>query len=332
IFEGSRRGQKIVANIYSSPSTKTTSETKRLTVLLGHANGFHKEIWEPTLERLFSYQNSEWSIERAVALDGYNHGDSAIANRAMISAENYAPWFMHARDILSVTRQLEQQYGKTQKMVGIGHSWGAVSLLLSENISPLTFDSLIITDPVLHTKAAWHRDYVEKTMRRRWQWKNIDEAKAYFEPHPFFRMWDPRILDLFIHQGLEHTEEGLVLKCRPSNEAAVYAGAAYTSPFATRNLWRVQCPTAFLTGEKSQLSPREHIEKITAGMRDCTHAVMEGVGHLLVQEDPDRTGDQYAGLLDHLVPRMMGDQDARVFDPLVPGMDADPKTATSMQL
>ncbi|KAJ1722197.1 hypothetical protein LPJ53_003371 [Coemansia erecta] len=314
IFEGSRKGQKIVANVYSSPSTKTTNGTKRLTVLLAHANGFHKEMWEPTLKRLFSHQNSEWSIEHAIALDGYNHGDSAIENRETISDESYAPWFMHARDILSVVRQLE--LGGAEKIVGIGHSWGAASLLLSEIMSPLTFSSLIITDPVLFSKVTWNKEFVAMTLKRRWQWKDVDEAKAYFEPHPFFRVWDSRALDLHIRYGLEHTSEGLALKCRPNSEAAVFAGAAYASPFATNNLWRVQCPTAFLTGETSQQSPREHIARITAGMRDCRHVVMEGVGHLLVQEDPDRTGDQYARLLDQLVPRM----------------DADSKTAGSARL
>ncbi|KAJ1860068.1 hypothetical protein LPJ73_001542 [Coemansia sp. RSA 2703] len=301
IFEGSRRGQKIVANIYSSPSAKPANETKRLTLLLTHANGFHKEIWEPTLQKLFSHQSTHWTIDRAIALDGYNHGDSAIENRAVIAEESYAPWFMHARDILAVVRQLEQS--GAQKIVGIGHSWGAASLLLSELMSPLTFASLVITDPVLMSKVAWHPDFVAKTMKRRWQWSDVDQAKEYFESHPFFRIWDARILDLHIRHGLEQTENGLALKCRPNNEAAVYAGAAYASPFATRNLWRVQCPTAFLTGETSQQSPRKHIERITAGMKDCRHIVMEGAGHLLVHEKPDTTAEHYASFLDEMVPR-----------------------------
>ncbi|KAJ2230716.1 hypothetical protein H4R99_006083 [Coemansia sp. RSA 1722] len=306
VFDGSRKGQKVVANIYSSP-VAPASGSKRLTLLLAHANGFHKEMWEPTLERLFTLQNSIWSIDKAIAIDGYNHGDSAILNRQLIAQEDFSPWFMHARDILTVVKQLRQQDSGSdspQCIVGIGHSWGAASLLLSEIMSPLTFSSLIITDPVLFPKVTWNREFSKMTLKRRWQWKNVDEAKSYFEPHPFFGVWDKRCLDLHIKYGLEQVDDQLVLKCRPNNEAAVFSGAAYASPYATRNLWRVRCPTAFLTGEKSQQSPAEYIKQITATMVDCRHTVLDGLGHLLVQENPDRAADNYAELLDQLVPRI----------------------------
>ncbi|KAJ2843503.1 hypothetical protein J3B02_005244, partial [Coemansia erecta] len=300
VFDGSRKGQKIVANIYSSPKAPEKG-SRCLTLILSHANGFHKEMWEPTLERLFSQQNSIWSIAKAVAIDGYNHGDSAILNRKLIDKEDFSPWFMHARDILAVVRQLREEQQSKQKdsldgpqcIVGIGHSWGAASLLLSEIMSPLTFSSLIITDPVLFPKVTWNRDYAKMTLKRRWQWKDEAEARAYFEPHPFFGVWDKRCLDLHIKYGLEQVDGQLVLKCRPNNEAAVFSGAAYASPFATRNLWRVQCPTAFVTGEKSQQSPAEYIKQITAKMADCRRVVLDGLGHLLVQENPDRAADNY---------------------------------------
>ncbi|KAJ1820674.1 hypothetical protein LPJ56_001270 [Coemansia sp. RSA 2599] len=311
VFDGSRKGQKIAANIYSS-STAPANGSKRLTLLLSHANGFHKEMWEPTLERLFSQQNGIWSIAKAVAIDGYNHGDSAILNRKQIDREDFSPWFMNARDILAVVRQLQEDEQKTKRssadisssIVGIGHSWGAASLLLSEIMSPLTFSSLIITDPVLFPKVTWNRDYAKMTLKRRWQWKDEAEAKAYFEPHPFFGIWDKRCLDLHIKHGLESIDDQLVLKCRPNNEAAVFSGAAYASPFATRNLWRVRCPTGFVIGEKSQQSPAKYIGQITADMVDCRLVVLEGLGHLLVQESPDRAADSYAKLLDQLVPRI----------------------------
>ncbi|KAJ1831791.1 hypothetical protein LPJ63_004014, partial [Coemansia sp. RSA 2711] len=251
VFDGSRAGQKIAANIYTSPIA-AGGGGKRITLLLAHANGFHKELWEPTLERMFQRASpGDYHIAQAVALDGYNHGDSAILNRASISGEHESPWFLHARDILAVVRQLN-----VPNIIGIGHSWGASSLLLAEILEPRTFAALVATDPVLMAKPDGNPTLRDITLKRRFEWADERAARAYFEPHPFFKIWHPRILDLYITHGIERTVESkLVLKCRPVNEAAVYAGAFSASPYATKRLAQVQCPTAFLTGEISGPSP-----------------------------------------------------------------------------
>ncbi|KAJ2502863.1 hypothetical protein GGH96_000733 [Coemansia sp. RSA 1972] len=299
VFDASRAGQKIVANVYRSATPP--KQTKQVTLLLAHANGFHKELWEPTLARMFSHKG-DWCIDQAVALDSYNHGDSAITNRSSISEETDSPWFLNARDLLAVVEQLNSPH----PVVGIGHSWGASSLLLAEIMSPHTFAGLVATDPVLFRKPTENAKLREITMKRRAAWSNIQTARSYFEPHAFFSLWDPRILDLHIKHGLETVfdENKLVLKCRPVNEAAVYAGALHASPFATEHLWKIQCPVAFLTGEKSPMCPPAHVKDITKDIGDCVRVVMPGAGHLLVHEDPDATADHYVRILDEFVPKM----------------------------
>ncbi|KAJ2663351.1 hypothetical protein IWW48_001453 [Coemansia sp. RSA 1200] len=335
VFQGSRAGQQIAANIYSSKAAADTvagtSEggRKGLTLVLAHANGFHKELWEPTLQRLFGHQerkdgNGGWRIDRAVALDGYNHGDSAVMNRESIGAEESSPWFLNARDIIAVVKQLPPPDGESHGVVGIGHSWGASSLLLAEIMAPLTFSALIITDPVLFTEPNGNDKVREMTMRRRSVWPDLDAAIKYFVPHPFFGSWNKRILDLYIKHGLETVAattavaadgaaspsmsglqgEQLVLKCRPANEGAVYAGSYHASPHAAHNLWKIQCPTAFLTGEESQLAAPSHIQQLIKPMPDVQHVVMKDAGHLLVLENPDQTADHYAAFLDSFVPRL----------------------------
>ncbi|KAJ2509108.1 hypothetical protein GGI11_005949 [Coemansia sp. RSA 2049] len=339
VFQGSRAGQQIAANIYSSSKTTDTvagrSEggRKGLTLVLAHANGFHKELWEPTLQRLFGHQERNaggggWRIDRAVALDGYNHGDSAVMNRETIGDEESSPWFLNARDIIAVVGQLPPPLGGgSHGVVGVGHSWGASSLLLAEIMAPLTFSALIITDPVLFTEPNGNDKVREMTMRRRSAWPDLDAVIKYFVPHPFFGSWDKRILDLYIKHGLETVaktittttvaadgaaapsapgsqRKQLVLKCRPANEGAVYAGSYRASPHAAHNLWRIQCPTAFLTGEESQLAAPSHIRRLIKPMPDVQHVVMNDAGHLLVLENPDQTADHYAAFLDSFVPRL----------------------------
>ncbi|KAJ2335755.1 hypothetical protein GGI00_001201 [Coemansia sp. RSA 2681] len=304
IFNASRAGQKIVANVYSATEALGGGGArKRLTLVLAHANGFHKELWEPTLERVFAHRSESWHIENAIALDSYNHGDSAMLNRSFIGSEDFSPWTENARDILAVLAQLG---GGPQSIVGIGHSWGASSLLLAELMAPSSFSALVITDPVLYTGKEQSANNLAKiTLKRRYQWDTMQEARQYFSNHPFFRSWDQRIIDLHLKHGLETIDgsESLVLKCRPSNESAVYLGSTHDSPHAAKNLPKVQCPVAFLTGETSDQSPPAHIASITRNMPDCRHVVMQDVGHLLLQQDPDRTADRYVEFLDGFVSR-----------------------------
>ncbi|KAJ2673447.1 hypothetical protein GGI25_004709 [Coemansia spiralis] len=54
------------------------------------------------------------------------------------NTEETSPWFMNACDILAVIAQL----GQPKNIAGVGRSWRAASLLLSEIISPLTIATL----------------------------------------------------------------------------------------------------------------------------------------------------------------------------------------------
>ncbi|KAJ2157168.1 hypothetical protein GGF46_004690, partial [Coemansia sp. RSA 552] len=160
-------------------------------------------------------------------------------------------------------------------------------------MAPLTFSALIAADPVLFPRFERNEGLIAMTMRRRFQWKDMDEARAYFEPHQFFSRWDSRVLQLYMKHGIQN-DGGLVLKCRPVNEAAVYAGSFHASPHTKENLWRIQCPTAFLTGEKSEIAAPAYIQDAIKGISDCRHTVMPKAGHLLLLENPDGTADSYA--------------------------------------
>ncbi|KAJ2742127.1 hypothetical protein GGI20_004696 [Coemansia sp. BCRC 34301] len=300
VFDASRTGQRIVANIYSAAEAAESSQRAKLTLLLAHANGFHKELWEPTLERVFAHRSESWHIEQAIAIDSYNHGDSAMLNRPLISSEDFSPWTENARDILAVLAQLDGP----RNVIGIGHSWGASSLLLAELMAPSSFAALVITDPVLRSENDQSASVLAKiTLKRRFQWDSMQTARQYFNDHPFFCIWDQRIIDLHLRHGLEQTGDGesLALKCRPKSESAVYLGSAHDSPYAAQNLSKIRRPVAFLTGEMSEQSPPDHIALITKDMADCRHIVMKDVGHLLLQQDPSQTADRYVEFLDSFV-------------------------------
>ena len=60
------------------------------TLVLAHATGFHKELWEPVLEELYDQiadgtSSSVLKIRDAWAIDCPNHGESAVLNEETLS-------------------------------------------------------------------------------------------------------------------------------------------------------------------------------------------------------------------------------------------------------
>jgi hypothetical protein len=55
-----------------------------LTLITSHANGFHKESWEPLLEEMMGIQSDTYRIEEVWSLDIVNQGDSAVLNKARL--------------------------------------------------------------------------------------------------------------------------------------------------------------------------------------------------------------------------------------------------------
>ncbi|GAA5948093.1 hypothetical protein JCM3765_007106 [Sporobolomyces pararoseus] len=77
------------------------NNTKGLTLVLSHANGFYKEVWEPMLSQLIKeVENSNClPIEEIWALDCVLQGDSAILNQDVLGP--VFNWCDHGRDILN---------------------------------------------------------------------------------------------------------------------------------------------------------------------------------------------------------------------------------------
>ena len=121
-----------------------------LTLVFAHGTGFHKEQWEPTIEDLKKLDDTGiirevWSIEAP------NHGDSAILNEEVLRL-GYTPiceygyqrrrekrlmgllvgWEEYTRAIhlflSGFGKGLEGVDFSKHKLVGVGHSMGAVSL------------------------------------------------------------------------------------------------------------------------------------------------------------------------------------------------------------
>lgn len=67
-------------------------DRKGFTLILTHGTGFHKEVWEPIIERIFTTENAKpdgLPILEAWAIDAPNHGDAAALNAHLLRSGAY---------------------------------------------------------------------------------------------------------------------------------------------------------------------------------------------------------------------------------------------------
>ncbi|KAJ7166055.1 Alpha/beta hydrolase fold-1 [Mycena filopes] len=301
----------LTAKRYWLPSFESNArDPAALTLILLHATSFHKESWMPTLEAIFSYAATEGSpvkIREAWCLDCPNHGASAQMNAAMLlqpqfflnfSCEKYAQAVHH---FLSVGADF-----RTRNLVGIGHSLGGVAITMLQDLQPtFPFSSLILIEPLLSPAGSHHLRrlralLVKGAYERRDVWPDRAHAMRALQRRDRTTKWDPRILDIFVKYGIvehpgarfpEGAYPGVTLACSRDQEAAMYRDPdGATKPMQTLNALCLTHPVHLILGGVADFIPKRVHHTLISGPRFASTTVIEGAGHLIVQEVPDRLG------------------------------------------
>ncbi|KAJ1655459.1 hypothetical protein IWQ61_004792 [Dispira simplex] len=155
ILQGGDVSRRIVTKWFRPLRKEVSlSHSQPISLLLAHANGFHKEVWEPVIAMLaldseqakrnpFKKLSTRpcthlpnpylasvgkgwqvpWHIDTVVTYDAWNHGDSAALNESLFN-EDALRWVDNAKDILAIVSQLSAN----TTVIGVGHSYGGSSM------------------------------------------------------------------------------------------------------------------------------------------------------------------------------------------------------------
>lgn len=106
-------------------------------------------------------------------------------------------------------------------------------------IHPRLFTSLILLDPVIQIKFSEYHGKIDLrpvqfAIYRPNSWPSREAAAAEFKKHPFYKAWDPRVMELWCKHGVRevpvssndktspHPETEFILTTPPSQEAFVF--------------------------------------------------------------------------------------------------------------
>ncbi|KAF9492694.1 hypothetical protein BDN71DRAFT_1451172 [Pleurotus eryngii] len=296
------------------------------TLIMVHGTGFHKEHWEPVLDDLYGLLLKQAGgvakVREAWCLDTYNHGDSALLNENVLTQgyDKLCSWEDIARGIhLFLSGKgtgIDIDFSK-RKLAGIGHSSGAVGLILSTTYHPRVKYSLLhLVEPmILPTSPPGIPNVLEAgAVKRRDIWPSKEEAMKAFNSRPSWQVWDPRILQTYVEHGLTSlptlsypdVTKGVTLKCPRHLEAASYRdGVTRTRAFWYLPTLVQRYPVHILYGAVSDYYPGTIKEDVinNAGASNLASIVWaEGAGHLITQVNPTRLAGEIAKVLAAPIP------------------------------
>ncbi|KAF5372547.1 hypothetical protein D9758_005199 [Tetrapyrgos nigripes] len=305
---------------YWGPSTTLNDDNPTaLTLIFAHGTGFHKEHWEPSIEDLYdiveqqSNPASRLRIREVWSIDAPNHGDAAVLNEGVLqwSYEPIFRWDDYGRMIHAFLAGLGKGVNadfRGHNLVGIGHSMGAISMLLSLNYFPsLTFQSIILIEPMTMSQSnsvGPSNFLAEGAAKRRDTWASKEEAYKSFKSRKAWAGWDDRVLRIYVECGLrelptgeypDKEQKGVTLKCTRRQETASYRDTHGFSiiyrDFAT---YCKRVPIHSDTNDPSPTHPnspsqvkQDVNDNAVGGVHNfASFSRVEGAGHLAPQTHP----------------------------------------------
>lgn len=297
------------ANTVVTPSTRLqlvvdeyivpTVSRDGFTLLCTHGTSFNKSLWEMVIVTLLQTSHVAPYIKRVLAVDAFNHGDSALVNKAKLIKDK-AHWPDVSRDILQVLAH----FGVEAPVIGIGHSFGGGALAHASIMAPSAFWATIFVEPIIFLMESQTQRIADTTLNRRDRWSSYDEAKAAFDRSRGMADWDPQQRQTYIDKAIYQTREGdedfWTLKTTKEQEAATYLAAPL--PGLPELLEASRQRHFFILGEKSivlNATARARIEEISH--KPGWVKTLPGVGHLVPMTHPHLLASELARVLCQVV-------------------------------
>jgi pimeloyl-ACP methyl ester carboxylesterase len=249
-----------------------------------HATGFNARAYQEMLQPL----GERFHV---LGVDARGHGLTNLPPRRF----GYTSWRPHRDDLIAL---LERH--TTGPVTLAGHSLGATVALLVAAKRPDLVAALALIEPVIMPSAfyalmelpAWPLiaraviPLARNAATRRAHFPDRDAAvQAFTGRGVFAKFSQDQIID-YVGDGLiEDVRGGLKLSCDPAYEAATFCAQRH-DPWAA--LRRVSCPLVLLRAHKESTTPPAAAQRFAALKPDARVAVVEGAGHMLPMERPDR--------------------------------------------
>ena len=219
-------------------------------------------------------------------------------------------WRVFRNDYLSEVRSLIEKFGKQSnsfgRVIGVGHSLGAMTTLMAAIKDPEMFSLLVLIEPVLFPR--WRgvairllapfklikkiHPLIRGTLMRRTRFDSQEAMYQRYREKPVFSGLSDQVLRDYV-EGLagEDSEGGVKLKYPPAWEARIYETGGIADWHVWRNLDKVPCPVLVIRGEDTYVLFDRVINQMVEKLPKGKGYTMKGTGHLVPLEAPEEMAE-----------------------------------------
>jgi pimeloyl-ACP methyl ester carboxylesterase len=276
-------GSSMSSSIPFSPSNFPPKK-----IFFSHANGFHGHIFQTTINSLAKDGKGYecWSI------DHRGHGQSICQLPKKFN------WEIFGEDILTSLDAIADS--SEEKIIGVGHSFGATSLLIAALKNPKRFSHLILYEPVVFTpffrflSSFSESPLAVAAMKRRRSFASVDAAIENFKSKQPMKSFHPDVLRDYCIYGLTQQQTNNECKenkewtlcCPPENEAAIFRSGNLHKTMD--DLPHITLPVRLIAGRFEWQGLSLFVKNVAKKLPNCQFSEWGDLGHLGPLEDPHR--------------------------------------------